>query len=190
MRPHCVASPITLPTTNLINSLLLFCKDCPSYVWVSPHPHTEHQMFSGTPKTHPTAMTTSTDMDHVSSHREHINIIQAFLCYPSNLLFIVISLSATPFMNTRKKNKSKHPGIPDMTPSQLSSSGLSRVPPANSKKGPTKDQQIAALKDQLKSLRELISNVSRLGSNPPLKHHNVLYQFFCFSELSRPARRA
>ena len=70
-------------------------------------------------------------------------------------------------MITRKKNKAAHPGIPDMTPSQLTSAGLSRAPntrrPSNtSSKKQTKDQQIAALKDEIRDLRELILSVSQI----------------------------
>lgn len=105
-------------------------------------------------------MAMSTEMDHVSSHRGHINTFQDFSYRLNNLLFIIIiSLSASLSMNTRKKNKSKHPGVPDMTPSQLLSAGLSSTL-ATRRKKPTKDQQIAALKDELRAVRELISNVS------------------------------
>ena len=52
-----------------------------------------------------------------------------------------------------------HPGLPDMTPSQLSSAGLSRTPAPRRKKA-TKDQQITALQDELRSIRELLSKVS------------------------------
>ena len=92
------------------------------------------------------------------THKYHPGIFVS----PSNLLFIIVSLSTTPFMkpNTRKKNKSTHPGIPNMTPSQLSSAGLSHTPATRHKKQ-TKDQQIAALKDELRTVRELISNVTR-----------------------------
>ena len=99
-------------------------------------------------------------MDHVPSYRECINTTQALLCHPNNLLFIIVSLLVAPSMNTRKKNKSKHPGIPDMTPSQLASAGLSRAA-ATRRRGPTKDQQITSLQDELRDLRELIANVTR-----------------------------
>lgn len=85
--------------------------------------------------------------------------------------FIIISLSATLLMNTRGKNKSKHPGIPDMTPSQLSAAGLPRTPSTHQKKL-TKNQEIASLKDELRSLRELISSVSRLA--PSDTHYTAL----------------
>jgi hypothetical protein len=69
-------------------------------------------------------------------------------------------------MNTRRKNKSAHPRVPDMTPSQLLSASLSRTPNTRrpSSKKLTKDQQIAALKDELRATQELISGVSPLTS--------------------------
>ena len=98
------------------------------------------------------------DMEHVALSQGPINIIRAFWCYPNNpLVFITISLSPL-FMTTRSKNKSTHPGLPDMTPSQLSSAGLSRTPAPRRKKA-TKDQQIAALQDELRSIQELLSKV-------------------------------
>ena len=66
-------------------------------------------------------------------------------------------------MNTRKKNKTTHPGIPDMTPSQFTSAGL--PPPKTARRSSkklTKDQQIAALKDQLCTTQELVLSVSDL----------------------------
>jgi hypothetical protein len=69
-------------------------------------------------------------------------------------------------MNTHRKNKSAHPGTPDMTLSQLTLAGLShaqntRHPPPNRK--PTKDQQIAALEDKLRAAQELISNITHFA---------------------------
>ncbi|KAF9778111.1 hypothetical protein BJ322DRAFT_1025213 [Thelephora terrestris] len=56
-------------------------------------------------------------------------------------------------MNTRKKNKSARPGIPDMSPSMLALAGLLKVrQPA--KKKLTKDQTIAALRDELRAAQE------------------------------------
>ena len=104
-------------------------------------------------------------MDHVPSPPERIYTAQLFSALPQcYLLFIVLQLSDTPStltMNTRKKNKSAHPGIPDMTPLQLSSAGLSRASTVRrpAKKKLTKDQQIAALEDELRSTRELILTV-------------------------------
>jgi len=66
-------------------------------------------------------------------------------------------------MVTRKKNKSAHPGVPDMTQSQLAASGLfdapnARAPPRRGRQ--TKTQEIAALKEELRAAREQIhSNV-------------------------------
>ena len=131
-------------------------------------------------------MTTFTETDHVPSSSENINT--ARVCYrPSyhpQLLSIAHQLSATPSppsMKTRKKNQTAHPGIPDMTPSQLLSAGLSRTSntrrssntssrssntssrsSSTSSKKLTKDQQIAALNDELRAIRELISSVSWL----------------------------
>ena len=64
-------------------------------------------------------------------------------------------------MVTRKKNQSTHPGVPDMTQLQLASAGLSHAQnvPRSSKKKPTKDQQIAALKKELRAAQELMLDV-------------------------------
>jgi len=84
-----------------------------------------------------------------------------------HLLFIALQLSAIPFtlsMNTRKKNKAAHPGIPDMTPSQLASAGLSHASNArrSSIKKLTNAQRIAALEEELSAAREFISMVGPL----------------------------
>ena len=123
------------------------------------------------------AMTTSTEMDHVPLHRAH-KYTPAFFELPQYcLIFITLLLSATlstSSMNTRQKNQSSHPGIPDMTPSQLASAGLSHVRNSRrtsnkkSNKKPTKDQQIAELKDQLRAAQDLISNVSHFAPHPYL----------------------
>lgn len=72
-------------------------------------------------------------------------------------------------MVTRKKNKSAHPGVPDMTQSQLAASGLLDAPNANarapSRRRQTKAQEIAALKEELRVAREQIhSNVVEFHS--------------------------
>jgi hypothetical protein len=108
-------------------------------------------------------MTMFAETDHVLLCREHINTIWKFSGSPQHHhLFIVVSLSAIPSMNTRKKNKSAHPGIPDMTAPQLSLAGLSR--PAVAHRPPSKrlnkDQQITALKDELRAVQELVANVT------------------------------
>jgi hypothetical protein len=86
------------------------------------------------------------------------------------LIFIAFrALSPTPStfsMNTRRKNKSAHPGAPDMTPSQRASAGLprARCPP---KKKPTKEQQrLVALENELHATREqLLKATSVTDSN-------------------------
>ena len=114
------------------------------------------------------AAATSTETDHVPP-------FQALKCGPpfSNLLwrplvFIPPSVALSPsilvlLMNTRKKNKSAHPGIPDMTPLQLASAQLASVDFPRTARRPskklTKDQQIAALNDELQALRELVLKV-------------------------------
>ena len=75
----------------------------------------------------------------------------SFNIYPSPPL----QLPAThllPLMITCWKNKFANPGIPNMTPSQLSLAGLSRASSTrhvSGKKKPMKDQQIVALQDEL-----------------------------------------
>lgn len=97
-------------------------------------------------------------------HRtRRINTAQLFSELQPHLIFIPLSLSVIPSMSsmkTRAKNRSAHPGIPDMTPSQLASAGLPN-PRRASKKKLTKDQQIAALKDELRVAQELaVSSVT------------------------------
>ena len=88
----------------------------------------------------------------------------SFNIYPSPPL----QLPAThllPLMITHRKNKFANPGIPDMTPSQLSSAGLSHASSAHcvsGKKKLTKDQQIVALQDELRTAQELILSVCPL----------------------------
>lgn len=121
-------------------------------------------------------MAMSTETDHVC-HVEHINTAQIFLELPQHpLIFIVLALSVTlsiPPMNTRQKNKSAHPGIPDMTASQLALAGLPHTTNKrrSSNKKPTKDQQITALQDELRAIRELISSVRIPSYSTP----NLLY---------------
>lgn len=64
-----------------------------------------------------------------------------------------------------------------MSPAQLLSAGLSRAPNARcaSNKKPSKDQQIAALKDELRAAQERIANVSLFTSL--CTHCNVLMTF-------------
>ena len=67
-----------------------------------------------------------------------------------------------------------------MTPSQLSSAGLSRGPNARRlpNKKLTKDQQIAALKDELRVTQELISSVFYFSMH--CTHPDALTSFFVF----------
>ena len=115
--------------------------------------------------------TTSIEMDHISPHQAlkygppFSNLLWHPLIFIPPLVVILPSISA-PLMNTRKKNKSAHAGIPDMTPFQLTSAQLASAnfPPQpqaahRSLKKLTKDQQIAALKDELRATQELILNV-------------------------------
>jgi len=90
-------------------------------------------------------------------------------------------------MDTRRKNKSAHPGLPDMTPSQVSSAGLSRTPAPRRKKA-TKDQQISALQDELRSIRELLSEVPHFtlfNLHPPNAHQSSHFQKHSNSRAAR-----
>ena len=70
---------------------------------------------------------------------------------PLSPLFIITSTLFSIFphspMNTRKKNKTVHPAAPDMTPGQLLAAGISKH---RKQKKPTKAQQIATLKHQVR----------------------------------------
>ena len=96
---------------------------------------------------------------HINTHQ----FLSELLQYRPLSLSIHLLLSAVlsmPSVTTRQKNKTSHPGAPDMTPSQLASAGIACT--KNSKKAPSKDQQIAALKEELRAAQEAISNVSRV----------------------------
>ena len=117
---------------------------------------------------------------------EHINAAQLLSDSPQHFIFIRLILSICLFsihlfkasMKTRHKNKSAHPGVPDMTQSQLTSSGLSGAPnarPPLRRKRQTKAQEILALQEELRVTRELmISNVA----NSFLSLSVVLTSFF------------
>ena len=114
-------------------------------------------------------------MGHVPPSLDSINTTQVSSgILPHRLLFIALQLSVIPLkfsMITRRKNKSAHPGTPDMTPLQLLSAGLSHTPKSRrpSAKKLTKDQQIAALRDELRTAQELMSKAQ---VNPlTLAHH-------------------
>ena len=141
------------------------------YVQMSPHSYSEPSDFSPTLVIcTPLCKNVYRNGPHFIASRKHKYGLGTFGLPQHHLLFIALQLSAAPLllsMITHKKNKSAHPGIPDMTPSQLSSASLSctsntRRSSGTSTKKPTKDQQIAALKDELRAVRELISSVSPL----------------------------
>lgn len=122
----------------------------------------------------------STEMDHVASHqvdKYNPKISSSPQHRLIHILFITLPLLATPsasMVGTRGKNKSAHPGIPDMTPSQCASAGL---PPAQTtrrapnklrpgKKLSVKDQQIADLQEELRIAQEtIVRNFSTLQIN-------------------------
>jgi len=125
------------------------------------------------------AMTISAKMDHVPFYQTH-KYGPVFSGLPRYcLIFIALPLSAvlsTPSMVTRKKNKSAHPGLPDMTPSQRASAGLSRAQGArSSNKKLTKDQQISALNDEVQELRELILSVCYFSLHCPYSHAHIYF---------------
>lgn len=112
----------------------------------------------------PIVATMSTETDHAPSYQTPKYDL-LFLNLPQRpLIFIPLSIVFSPSiltlsMITRKKNKTAHPGIPDMTPLQLASAGISHPRTARrSSKKLTKDQQIAALRDKLRAAEELILN--------------------------------
>ena len=82
-------------------------------------------------------------------------------------------------MNTRKKNKSAHPGIPDMSLSQLSSAGSSSASKARlpARKKLTKNQEIAALKDELHAAQEsmIASVIDFILSNLIMYLHSLAF---------------
>jgi len=75
----------------------------------------------------------------------------------SHLLFL--SYPHLLSMKTCAKNKSKHPAAPVMTPAQLAAAGISQ-PQKCPRRKQTKDQQIAALEEDLRTTRELLQAVS------------------------------
>ena len=90
------------------------------------------------------------------------------------LLSPSLSLSYLPFMQTRAKNKSKHPPKSVMTPTQLAAAGVF-VPRPKPIRKPTKDQLIAALEEDLRVTRELLQTVL-----VPLRCNRIpLNSFFC-----------
>ena len=113
------------------------------------------------------------DCDKTCQNGPHSTVLRVYIYRPGKSPHVVSTFSliyhshtsqAAPFivppMNTRKKNKSAHPGVPDMTRSQLASTGLSRRCHQPAKKK-TKDQQIAALQEELRITREYLASTNR-----------------------------
>jgi len=150
---------VSLPSNLMASQLHLW--------WGYPATYTSERLHIFASQTNPySTMTTmaTTETDHVLLRQayKYSPVSSGLLQY--HLIFIRLLLPALPFtvsMITRKKNKSARPGIPDMTPSQLASAGLSHAQSTRrpSNKKPTKDQQIEALKSELRAARELISSV-------------------------------
>lgn len=115
-----------------------------------------HNLFS-------IAMKTSTEMDHVPLRRVHKykpgfpSVPQHYLVHILSIALQLLAIPSMSSMNTRKKNQSAHPGIPDMTPSQRASAGLTKN--TTRKKKPTPTQRIAALEEELQAAQDIISRV-------------------------------
>lgn len=69
-------------------------------------------------------------------------------------------------MNTRAKNKSKHPAAPIMTSAQLAAAGIAQPQPKRHRKAPTKNQRIADLEENLRAAEELLQMVRTSFSLP------------------------
>lgn len=82
-------------------------------------------------------------------------------------------------LTTRSKNKTTHPGAPDMTPSQRSSAGL---PPAKKPAKLSQAKELAALKAELRAAQEIILNVSAFA----LYFSYLILTYIYFSEPFRP----
>jgi len=93
-------------------------------------------------------------------HAHHSPTFPPIYHCPHSFLYLtrpfITILTHSP-MNTRAKNKSAHPAAPIMTPAQLSAAGISQ--PKRPRKKQTKDQQIAALKEDLRATQELLQTV-------------------------------
>ena len=100
-----------------------------------------------------------------------LSIFLHLLVLPVSLqLSVAPSVPPMPPMTTRKQNKSAHPGIPDMTPSQLLAVGLPPTTPRVSGKVKklTKDQQIALLTEQLRASQGISSGEGPLHGSADL----------------------
>ena len=73
-------------------------------------------------------------------------------------------------MKTRLKNQSAHPAAPVMTPAQLKAAGIAKPQTKQSQKKPTKDQQIAALKEDIRAMHDLLQVVCTMFTFP--YHHS------------------
>ena len=130
-------------------------------------------------------------------YTRRINIAHRLTQFPQpHPIFITFLLSATrlavPMANTRKKNKSVHPGAPDMTPSRLAAAGLSHL--SKTRRPPkqlTKDQRIAALEEELRIAREFAGVSSSTLALLNVSHPCFLkpVQRLIFSGATRYGRR-
>jgi hypothetical protein len=102
-----------------------------------------------------------------------------FTCIFSPRFILTLALSprftlALPLMNLRAKNKSAHPAASVMTPAQLTAAGIPQK--KHPRRGPTKDQRIAALEEKLRATQELLQMVF-----PPL----LLRRLYLFTIIHR-----
>ena len=116
---------VSLPS-NLMASQLCLWWGYPA-TYMSEHLH----IFASWTNPYSTTMTmATTEMVHISLHQVYKYHLVSSGQLQYHLIFICLQLPAIPFtvsMITQKKNKSAHPGIPDMMPSQLTSAGLSHT---------------------------------------------------------------
>jgi len=70
-------------------------------------------------------------------------------------VYLSVTILSHSSMKTRAKNQSAHPAVPIMTSAQLSAAGISKSRPKRPKKQ-TKNQQIAALQEDLRAAQEML----------------------------------
>ena len=75
-----------------------------------------------------------------------------------------VTTCARPHMNTRAKNKTAHPAVPITTPARLLATGITKSQSKRPRKKQTKDQQIAALREDLRMAQELLQVIPTLFS--------------------------
>ena len=92
-----------------------------------------------------------------------------------------VFLSCSPLMKTRTKNKAQHPGIPDMTPAQLSAADLSRPKRPLPRKKMTKNDRIAALENELFAAKQLVAQVRHMTCDMIIERRT-----FCRASLRLP----